>query len=98
MEVTQEKPKQPEGWGKQEVVTQEPTSLQLHVEATTENQEAATKTWEDAKIGTQEYVVTQEPTSSWMDFEVDRKGFQEEDVVTQESTSPKLIVEVPLQA
>ena len=56
MEVTQEKPKKPEGLGEQEAVTQEPTSLQLPIEATTENQEAVSETQEDVDIGTQGYV------------------------------------------
>ena len=44
MEVTQEKPKKLEELGEQEAVPQEPTSLQLPVEATAQNQEVATKT------------------------------------------------------
>ena len=97
MEVTQEKPKHPEGMGEQEVVTQEPTSLQLLVEARTENQEVVVETQEDAEIGTQEDVSTQEPTSSPLDVEVDKKGFQEEGVVTQEPTSSVLITKLHLQ-
>ena len=98
MEVTQEQPKKPEGLGEQEVVTQEPTSLQLPVEATVENQEVAVETQEYAEIGTQEDVVTKEPTSSKLAIEVDKKGFQEKGDVTQEPTSSELITEVHLQA
>ena len=57
MEVTQEKPQQPEeleGW---EVATQEPSPLQLLVKATIETQE-------NAETKTQEDVVTKEPTYS----------------------------------
>ena len=68
--------------GEQEVVTEEPTSLQLPIEATTKIQEATVETREDFDIETQVGVVTQERTPSQMVVEVDRNGFQEEDVVT----------------
>ena len=98
MEVSQEKPKFPEDLEEQEVVTQEPASLQPRVEATTENQEVPSKTKEDTETRTQEDVATQGPTSSPLAVEVDKKRFQEGGVVTQEPTSLELIVEVHWQA
>ena len=97
MEVTQEKPKFPKDLEEHEAVTQEPTSLQPPVEATTKNQAVPTKTQEDTKTRTHEYVSTQEPTSSPLDVGVDKKAFQEEGVVTQEPTSSELIIEVHQQ-
>ena len=74
----------------EEVVTQEPTSSQLNVEAAEgEFQE------NDA--------VTQEPASSELMVEVPIQAraeggeLQKEDVVTQEPTSPRVVVEVPMQ-
>ena len=72
--------------------------MQIPVEATTENQEDAGETQENVEIETQGDVVTQEPTYSQKDSEVDRNGFQEEDVVTQERASLELIAEIPIQA
>ena len=88
MELTQEKPKFPEDLEEQEDFTQEPASLELLVEATTKNQEAASMTQEDVEIENQEDVVTQEPTSSQKDEKVDINGFQVEEDATQEPASP----------
>ena len=82
MEVTQEKPNLLEDLEEKEVVTQEPTSLQLPIEATTENQEVPFETQEYAEIGTQEYISTKDPTYSPLAVGVDKKGFQKEGFVT----------------
>ena len=75
MEVTQEKPKFLEDLEEREVVTQEPTSLQLPVEATTKNQEVLAKSQEDTETRTQEDLATQEPTTSPLAAEVGKKRF-----------------------
>ena len=41
----------------------------------------------DVEFETQEEVVTQEPTSSQLNFEASKGEFQEKDVVTQEPAS-----------
>ena len=84
MEVTQEKPKFLEDLEEREAVTQEPTSLQLPIEATTNNQEVLSESQEDAEFETWEDVATQEPTSSPLAVGVEKKGFQEEGAITQE--------------
>ena len=61
--------------------------MQPPVEATAENQEVLAETQEDTETGTQEDVATQEPTSSPLAAEVDKKRFQDGGDVTQEPTS-----------
>ena len=85
MDVTQEQPQQHEEIEGQGSDTQEPVSLHVPIKAVAENQA-------DVEIEIQEEVVTQEPTPSQLAAEVAGGEFQEEGAVTQEPTSPEVIL------